>query len=281
MLFQKIIAVLLGVEMATAADLPIELSTRYVTASKHRAAVGDSVDLSVHTIASGANRVVSGWPENEIKWLFERADGSQRNHDTMAAVGAAKDHVAITLRQAGVTMVGVDFKPREITLDAGQLGELLKRFPSAAGEKDNADGAKLGSRVRHEGSATVLIRSLNSAEPSAIATSKTGQRAEIRPFIDPTLLALGGDLPLKVYADGDKATGARVRIVPPQGEAIEQTSNPNGMVTISIHASGVWRIEMQQFVGAVHDSTTDWVFYSDSLTFEVPAADGEKAGATK
>ncbi len=282
MLIREVFAAWLGAATVLGGELPAELGGRHLAVSKHAARVGDAVEISVGSAGAGAGRAASGWPESEIKWIFERADGTQRNHDTLSAAGVAKDRASIPLRQTGVTMVGLDFKPRDVTLDEAQLGDLLKRFPEAPGE-DNRDGsaAKIGRRVRHESSATALIRSVDSDEPSAIATSKSGQRAEIRPFMDPTLLKIGGDLPLKVYADGDKAVGARVRIVPPRGDAIEQVSNPSGMVTIAIDASGVWRLEMEQLVRAKHEPATDWVFYTSSLTFEVPAASGEKAGTTK
>lgn len=277
----RVIALALGAACAPGAELPPEFAGRYVTVSTFRAGVGSSIDLSIQATRPAAGRATSSWPEGEIKWIFERADGTQRNQDTLPAAGAAKDRASITLRQAGVTMVGLDFKPREFMLDEAQLGELLKRFPGAAGEKKIDGATKSGLRVRHESSATTLIRSLDSDESSAIATSKSGQRAEIRPFMDPTLMKVGGDLPVKVYADGDKAAGARVRVVPPGGDAIEHVSNPSGMVTISINASGVWRVEMEQLVLAKHEPAVDWIFYASSLTFEVPAAGGEKTGTTK
>lgn len=281
MLIRALLAAVMGATTVVGGELPAELGGKYVAASKHLPRVGEALSISVGVAGTVAGRAAINWPEREIKWVFERADGTQRNQDTLPAAGTAKDHASITLRQEGVTMIGLDFKPRDVTLNEAQLGELLKRFPDVSADRKSDAAAKPGTRVRHESSATALIRSVDSNEPSAIATSKSGQRAEIRPFLDPTLMKIGGDLPLKVYADGDKAAGARVRIVPPQGDPIEQLSNPSGMVTIAIGASGVWRVEMEQLILAKHEPEVDWVFYTSSLTFEVPAAGAEKAGTAK
>jgi hypothetical protein len=100
-------------------------------------------------------------------------------------------------------------------------------------------------------------------------------------MFDPTRCRVGDELPVRVYADGDKAAGALVRAIGPDGKTIATTSNSSGFATIAISAAGVWRIELQQLTRPRDDADADWVLYCGSLTFETADAGTAQKKATR
>lgn len=277
-----LMAIMLNGIARAGAELPGALAPRALVPSRMQAAVNETVELRIASLGPAEERAAP-WPENEIAWFFSRSDGKQTNRDTLAASTPDGQRAVLSLPDAGVSMIGVQFKPQVLTLDDKQFAELRGRFAAQTDEKRSdrqpAPGAQQ-ARVRVQSAAAALIRvksgDASADEPSAIATSKSGQKAEIRPMFDPTRCKAEDELPVRVYADGDKAAGALVRAIQPDGKAVTSTSNPAGFATIAITAPGVWRIELQQLVPARGDPDADWVLYLGSLTFQT--ADAQPAG---
>lgn len=281
----RFIAVGIVVALAggASAELPSSLSPRALTPSRMRVSANESVELRIASPDAPAPRQTR-WPESEIAWFFHRADGKQSNRDTLAPATPGGDHAPLALPDAGVSMIGVQFPPLVVTLNAEQFDDLQKRNRE---ESDDAPPAKpaVAARVRHQSCAAALILvsipTGQSDEPSAVATSKSGQKAEIRAMLDPTRCKPGDELPVRVYADGDKAAGARVRAIGPDGKVTATTTNPSAFATIPITAAGSWRIEFQHLAVARDDPGADWVLYSGSLTFEAAAAAVTEQGGTR
>jgi uncharacterized GH25 family protein len=90
------------------------------------------------------------------------------------------------------------------------------------------------------------------ARPSVIRpgiTSKTGQKVEVLPLVDPTRVAPGDDLPVRVYYEGIKVAKARVTasVVPTAGgdpinlEAAHPTDE-HGTTRFRVSQGGTWTI---------------------------------------
>jgi hypothetical protein len=278
-------AILFAITGSALAELPASLSPRSLVASRMRVDANETVELRMATSGAAADRAAR-WPDDEIAWFFHRADGKQTNRDTLAPATPGSDRAPLTLTDAGVSMIGLQLRPQVVTVNEKQMDELRQRFDQKSADK-NAPvpaGAK-GARVRHHSCATVLIHvdsaDATSDESSAVATSKSGQKAEIRAMLDPTRRKTGDELPLRVYADGDKAAGARVRAISPGGKEVSSVTNPTGFVTIAITEAGTWRVEVQQLVPARDDPDAEWVLYSGSLTFETADAASPKQGGSR
>lgn len=281
----SVLAISLAFSGRALAELPASLAPRALAPSPMRVAANETIELRIVAPGAPADRA-QRWPEDEIAWFFHRADGKQANRDTLAPTTPGGDRAALTPADAGVSMIGLQFKPQAVTLNEKQLDELRQRLEHKSDDKNAAPpAAAKGVRVRHQSCAAALIHvsSANASadEPSAIATSKSGLKAEIRPMLDPTRCKVGDELPVRVYADGDRAAGARVRAISPDGKEASSVTNPAGFATIAIAAAGTWRIEIQQLVPARDDPDAEWVLYSGSLTFEAADAVAPKQGGTR
>lgn len=221
------------------------------------------------------------WPADNIRWLFVRAHGSQENRDTLEPQRAGGDTARIDLAHGGVQMIGIDFKPRIETVTAAALRTFLEAHaPADALQPLAGVPADQTFRVRRIESTKLLVRAANGeAAPSEVATGKSGQKAEIRPLADPTCLPVGGDLPLRLYADGDKCGNVRMLATHvASGATREIAVNQSAFANLSISAAGVWRVEFCKAAPAGEDEKpeADWVIWSASATFETPAMEGGK-----
>jgi uncharacterized GH25 family protein len=110
---------------------------------------------------------------------------------------------------------------------------------------------------------------------SAIATSKSGLAAEIRPQFDPTAAPVGSDLPLTVYVDGDKCPGAKIQATSlSTGQTTTMTASPSGSAHFAVTDTGVWRVEFHH-LQAPPSGGAEWVLYSATLTFEIMKGAGQ------
>ena len=106
--------------------------------------------------------------------------------------------------------------------------------------------------------------------PSAVAQSKTGQAVEIRPLADPTMTAVGSDLPLRAYVLGEKLVGARMLATCiADGVTREAITDESGSCHFRIASTGVWRVEFHDVRPLSDDPEATWAIYSATLTFEV------------
>jgi hypothetical protein len=216
------------------------------------------------------------WTADRTKWLFSRSAGAQDNlHDVAPA--AADDFLAIPAGKSGVTVIGLDLAPQvlEFTADEWQKRASAMRPAGAPLENRSESGKRV--RVRHLASAKALLRAGAAQGPdaaSAEAMSKTGQAAEIRPLFDPTVLRVGADLPLAVYADNIKRKDIRVAAASVQGGTVEEIEiGSGGLANLTLTHPGIWRIAFQVIEPAPKvDSDVDWIVYSGTLTFEVQEA---------
>ncbi len=257
---------------ATAAACAGPLTTSFLTPSKYSAALGES--LTLHWDAGTALTAQPvPWPSGEVNLLFIRGGTEQENRHDVRPQRTQDNFVAATIAQPGVTLIGAE-RPvvREVT------GADLRAFltQNVATDKIAADVARLDAgrtyHVRDITSAKTLIRALTAEPeaPSAIATSKTGLKGEIRPQFDPTLAPIGSDLPLVVYIDGDKCAGAKLQITNvATGKTTTLTADQGGSVHFPVTDLGVWRVEFHYAQPLANDPAADWTVNTATLTFEV------------
>jgi hypothetical protein len=244
------------------------LTTAYLTPSKYSATLGESIAL--HFDAGAAKDAQPApWPSGEVTWLFIRGGDAAENQHDVQPQRAQDNFVPLKVEYPAVTMVGA-LRPVVREVPGAELRAFLEQH-AAADTSSLAAGRTY--RVRDIGSAKTLIRvpaADGQALPSAIATSKTGLRGEIRPHFDPTVAPVGSDIPLTVYVNGDKRPGAQIQATNvATGQTTTMTSDQSGSAHFRVTDPGVWRVEFHYAQPLSNDSAADWVVYSATLTFEV------------
>jgi hypothetical protein len=248
-------------------------SVMYLGPQTYQARVGERLRLHVDT-GRGLAVQRAEWPTDRVAWFLVRAGGTQQNRDRVQPERAGEGFVTVPLDHVGVTLIGMDAKPRVTDLPAQDFRTLLTAHVG--------DGApRTGSvRVRRIESAKTLVRVLaDQAVPahSAIAQSKTGQAAEIRPLADPTMVKAGSDLPVRVYVDGSKK--ARVRVSATSvaaGKTYEFVTDATGAGHFRVTHPGVWRIEFCHVEPLANDQQADWALYCATLTFQVASEGADR-----
>jgi hypothetical protein len=268
--FSSSLLLLTFVAAASAADAA---RPRFIVPDRFAAAAHDAVRLSFRSPSDGKFEPIA-WPV--VDRLFIRADGGQKNRHDVTPSQPDGDGLTLVLTTRGANLVGADIRDAVERIPAAELRTLLER----AGGKIAATIPDAGEiRVRFVRSAATLLRVSSGdapREPSAVATSKTGQKAEIRPLMDPTTAAVGSDLPFRVYVDGSKVEGVKVRATIAEATAVERTTDAGGSLFFPVSAAGVWRLEFAHAKPLERDDAADWAVYVGTITFEVPPAGGRK-----
>ena len=263
---------LLGVAVgvATAGELPVT----YLTPETFAANLGDSVLLRVQ-LGEALRAAPTAWPEDQLAWFFVRSGDTAQNRPTVRAVDRDPNAAEVSMPRPGATVVGFDSKPVVAEVLGSELKSFLTKNVAGAADDPAVRGLKAARRlrVRRIQSATTLIRvAAPGAQvvPSVIAMSKTGQKVEIRPLSDPTMVPVGRDLPLRVYVGASKEAGAKVQATSLDGgTTVAATTDSSGAAHFRITHTGQWRIEFHYAEPNVTDADIDWDIRSATLTFEV------------
>ncbi len=260
-------------------------AAHYLAADAYTARVGDRIAVRVEQGPAASTRPVP-WPAQQMRWFFWRAAGEQENQDLLRPARAEENFVTVPLAQADVAVIGLDFKPVLRTFASEDFRRLADRaLPAAAAGSEKAAGLQLPAegmqvRVRQIESAKLLVRVSGDGgqrEPSATAVSKTGQKAEIRLMTDPTAAGLASDVPVRVYIDGDKAPGARVRATAVAGGSVRDfVTDSSGFGFFRLDEAGLWRLHFEYLRPLKGDPQADWELYIGTLAFEAGSAGADR-----
>lgn len=211
--------------------------------------------------------------DRSVEYLFVRGHAGQENLDRPTPDAAG--NLSATLPDPGAVLIGYDLAPWTHVLTQADLDLLADEvFAGYAGARP-APGAK----VRRVVCGKILTRAMDqNPEPSSVATSKTGQAAELRPYFDPTLTMVGGHMPFRMYIDGDKAPRVKLRAWPAGGGAAQTvTASKDGFATIVLTAPGEWRVTFDALRSSTKEDAegrsieTNWTWYRGEIAFETPA----------
>jgi hypothetical protein len=261
-------------------------SISYLLPDRYEVVAGREVALHVARGTSGALATIP-WPGEGIEWFFVRTAGTQRNVAKPATALPGEDSLRLELKEPDVALIGMDSRPWIETVRGTDLRRFLESELAASALPADWMAQTSGEtlRVRRVESAKLLVRVVNSApgskeawRGSATAPSKSGQRTEIRPLIDPTAMALGSDLPLRIsWADSGSVD---VRIVTRQVATgtTQTTLAPAGAGWFTVSAPGEWRVEVHRAKKLKDDPAADWELETATLSFLVPAASKPAGG---
>lgn len=216
------------------------------------------------------------WPD--VATVFVRAAREQADWHAVRPADAKARTWAVPLAEPHVNLIGLDQTPTLSRLtNAEWRAFAAERLVSDVIPARLADAAEV--RLRHIASQKVLVRVAPPAQPggaasaaaarhsSAIATSKTGLRADLRPLFDPTDAGIGSDIPLWFYADGIKRGGARVIATHrDSGQTATFITGPEGNGYFRLSQPGAWIVQAA-YVSDETGQGADAVLYTATLTF--------------
>jgi hypothetical protein len=252
---------LLGVLLAPFADAQDAV---LLTPTAHTVRQGETLRLNIEERTPAA-ALAAPWPA-ELSWFFVRLAGTQENRT--AEVPPRERPQELTPALPGVAMIGVDLPPRESKWTPDEFAS----FARVTGCDDAPPATD--AKVLILASATTLVRVNDAAGVTAddtTATTKSGQKVEIRPLMDPTTLAAGSDLPVRVYVQGEAVRDAIVLAThTPSGATVRARADTKGIAHLRIDQPGAWRIELRSLRAPTKDADR-WTIASASLSFESPA----------
>jgi hypothetical protein len=243
----------------------------FLTPSLYGPQVGQTLTLHFDAGAAKDARPVP-WPTDEIDWFFVRGGGEQENRAETRPDRAADNFISLSLVHPSATVIGTNRSVILKDVSGAELRTFCEQNMGALPEAVSKLAVDRKVRVRHVSSAKLMVRapSAGQPEPSAIANRRTGQKVEIRPLCDPTVLRVGSDLPVFVYVDGVKQPGAKVQATSvATGQTQTFRADAEGSGHFRIADAGVWRVEFHQAQPLTEDTSADWVVYTGTLSFEV------------
>ncbi len=254
-------------------------SISYLLPDRYEVVVGREVAVHVARGTSGVLATIP-WPGEGIEWFFVRTAGTQRNLAQPGTALPGEDFLRLHLEEPDVALIGMDTRPWIESVRGNEMRKFLESAVAASALPSDwmAQTSSETVRVRHIESAKLLVRVVKSApgskdewRGSATGPSKSGQRTEIRPLIDPTAIAVGSDLPLRIsWAD---SVNVDVRVVTRQvatGTTLTSLA-PGGAGWFTVSAPGEWRVEVHRAKRLKDDPAADWELETATLSFLVPA----------
>jgi hypothetical protein len=254
-------------------------STTFLVPSRFEAASGSKLEVHVE-LGMGDVLSPAAWPSGALERFYVRTAGTQRNLPEAAPARPEDAFVAVDLGDPDAAMIGLDRRPWIESVPGPKLRAYLEKNVEATslpeGWTSRTEAEAL--RVRHLDSAKLLVRSLRGAtvgEPerlpgSATSASRAGQRSEIKVLVDPTVMALGSDLPLRVSWSDSKDPDATIlaRHVPSGTASSVRAAKGNGWIRID--RPGRWQLEVHRARPLADDPAADWEIESATLVFSVP-----------
>ena len=244
------------------------------------------VEVDGGAIAGGGLRLddmaeAAGWFDRAA-WVYGLGDFGSVNYSAFVVEPAGGDGGGVPevwevhppgelLAGSRLVAFGVDRGEREVVLGRGEWAWLCGRagFEPAAGEGRGRDGVV----VRRVESCRVLVRGGLGGGPgggagdaSGVATTKRGERVEIRPLMDPTALVPETIVPVRVYVGGDAAPGGVVTATHLESGASQRVvADDKAIATLQIDVPGLWLVEFH----AVRREGEALVVYSATVLFEM------------
>lgn len=221
------------------------------------------------------------WPAQEIGWMFAREEGSQHNFESLAPLAEDATRLRFEREGGGPLLVGWDLPPRVERMHPVELRAFLAARTSPK---------TMPHEIEALANATVLVRRLESLallarpggaalEPSAIATSKGGQRMELRALVDPSFLQAGSDFAFKLYLPAGGAENVLCRAVhltSRKEQALELLGD--GSLRAKLEPDGPWMIEATRLRALADDAEAALELASTTLVFvrgsSAPAKEG-------
>ncbi len=165
----------------------------------------------------------ASWREVNVARLVVRTAGRQRR--VPAAALPASAELEIARPAGGCALVLADLGP------ASAMGR-----PDAWQRVTRASKLVICPAAGAPGAREARVRA------GALLTAETGGLLEVQPILNPATVRPGSDLAVRVVVRGEPRLGVHVTASGPGGRSLDAWSNPQGLATFTIPASGRWTV---------------------------------------
>ncbi len=241
--------------------------------------------LALRVLEVGRGLIV--WPAGDIGWLFVREEGTQRNYDALAPDSGDRTLLRLERETTGAVLVGWDRPPRDEPVSCDGLRAFVEALAPGVVLPQEIEAllARQTLLVRRLESLALVEAPRESGEPiapSAVSTSKSGQRMELRPLLDPTFVAAGSDFVFRLHLPEGGEEQIFLRAVHlASGETRPVLRAEQGTLRAELDRAGPWRIEAHRLRRLESGADAALELASSTLVFDVseaPARDGEGDG---
>lgn len=260
--------------MLILAVAPVGAQERVLTADRFQVPAGEEIRVGVRPADQPAGRL--DWPAGEVRWLFLRQVGVQRNYDRASAPAATDRSIALRLDEPGFAVVGLDTRARR-EMSAPDLRKLAAR--AAGGDLALPASGKVEVEWNESMKLFLAVQPAGAdAGPdgppgSPAVISKSGQAAEIRFVLNPLTIGLDSDVPVLTYLRGDKHP-SRLRATHVATGRATDVDAERATAHFRIDAPGLWQVEAWFVAAADGGSQAAWTVHHASAVFEVPQRGG-------
>ena len=168
----------------------------------------------------------------------------------------------------GVAVIAVEFKPKEIELNADEVSDYLEEIaaPASVRKAFEADGVAAGWHETYTKHAKTYVK-IGSGGDASGALGPVGFNIDFLPDRDPTALKVGDTLAMKVIRGGMELESSPVFVVcGATGEATMPRTNKTGMMLVKITSPGWWMVRTTQLR---HQGAGVWESDFTTMTFYV------------
>lgn len=180
------------------------------------------------------------WQRALVDWMTVRSAVGQRS---IAAKELSEDlPIEFELLEQGCVLLLLDLAPSAAAKSEGPLSRSSKL---------------ISCRFTEPGADSIAAR----RQVSKVLTSKVGSRLELRPLLNPAVLKVGSDLPLRAYFEGSSAGDAELLVVAPDGSDQRVSTDSVGIAAVPLDQPGRWRVSFERrAAGASAPSLAELVF---------------------
>ena len=185
----------------------------------------------------------------------------------------------------GTHMVVFNGQPNVISLPAGTFHAYLhdEGLDFIKAQREAAGNAEKPGRERYRRFVKTLLRvapisdaaQASAQKPDTTYATRTGQRLEVLPMADPTVMAPGDALGIRVEFDGNPLEGALLKAWHKRGGQtliIRAKTAADGTASFDLPYAGPWMISVVHMIPAVGVKDLDWDSLWGNLSFSIPAS---------
>lgn len=214
-----------------------------------------------------------GYVTSHSAMLHHYFDGHMEDLIGLVPADKAIGQLPVNITHSGTHLIAFDSHPSNITIEAGRFTAYLhdEGLDHIVAQRERQGQSALPGRERFRRVTKTLLRAGGKSDRTF--ATRTGQRLELVPLMDPTSAPPGQTLRFKLFFDNKPVAGALLRAWhhhESETVAIRAISDDEGLVTFSLPYAGPWMISTVYMMAAVDTPDADWDSYWGNLMFEVP-----------
>ncbi|MBC7609645.1 MAG: DUF4198 domain-containing protein [Polaromonas sp.] len=244
-------------------------------------AAGDSASLTLH-VGEFFEGDVLGFSAQQTVALRQYSASGATDLRALLPRNSAVPALLVPVLTPGTHMVVFNSQPNFISLPAGSFHAYLhdEGLDFIKAQREAAGSAEKPGRERYRRFVKTLMRvapgtdtaQSAAAKPDTTHATRTGQRLEILPSIDPMAMVPGEALGVRVEFDGKPLEGALLKAWHKRGGQmliIRAKTAADGSASFDLPYAGPWMISVVHMIPAVSVKDVDWDSLWANLSFNL------------